>query len=54
MRLATAAASQAWGVLLSQDEQEQLQYVDMLIDVNKNQNSPYCQVIQVVDDFFLN
>ena len=50
MRLATAAAAQAWGGLLSQDEQEQLQYADMLIDVSKNWNSPYCQVIQVVDE----
>jgi hypothetical protein len=50
MRLATAAAAQARGCLLSQDEKDQLQYADMLIDVSKNQNSPYCQVIQVVDE----
>ena len=50
MRLATAAAARARGGPLSQDEQDQLQYADMLIDVSKNWNSPYCQVIQVVDE----
>ncbi len=35
MRLATAAAAQARGGILSQDEEEQLQYADMLIDVSK-------------------
>ena len=50
MRLATAAAARAWGGPLSQDEQDQLQYADMLIDVSKNRNSPHCQVIQVVDE----
>ena len=35
MRLATAAAAQACGGILSQDEEEQLQYADMLIDVSK-------------------
>ena len=33
MRLATAAAAQARGGLLSQEEEEQLRYADMLIDV---------------------
>ena len=46
----TAAAARAWGGLLSQDEQKQLQYADMLIDVSKNWSSPYCQVIQMVDE----
>ncbi len=32
MRLTTAAAAQARGGLLSQEEEAQLQYVDMLID----------------------
>jgi hypothetical protein len=35
MRLATAAAAQAHRGLLSQEEEEQLGYVDMLIDVSK-------------------
>ncbi len=35
MRLATAAAARALGGLLSQEEEEQLQYADMLIDVSK-------------------
>ena len=48
MHLATAAAAQARGGLFSQDEQDQLQYADMLIDVSKNWN--YCQVIQEVDE----
>jgi len=50
MRLATAAAARARGGPLSQDEQDQLQYADMLIDVSQNRNSPHCQVIQVVDE----
>jgi hypothetical protein len=45
MHLATAAAARACGGLLSQEE-EQLQYADMLIDVSNNHNSPWCQVIQ--------
>ncbi len=36
MRLATAAAAQACGGLLSQEEEEQLRYADMLIDVSNN------------------
>lgn len=47
MRLATAAAARARGGILSQDEEEQLQYADMLIDVSKNLNSTHCQVIEV-------
>ena len=54
VRLATEAAAQARGVPLSQDEQDQLQHADMLIDVRKNWNSPHCQVMQVVDEIFLN
>jgi hypothetical protein len=50
MRLATAAAARARGGILSQDEQEQLQYADMLIDVSKNLNSTHCQVIEVEDE----
>jgi hypothetical protein len=50
MRLATAAAARAWGGLISQDEEEQLQYADMLIDVSMNRNSAQCHVIQDMDD----
>ncbi len=49
-RLATAAGAQARGGLLSQEEEEQLQYADMLIYVSKNCNSLWCQVIQKEDE----
>jgi hypothetical protein len=38
-RIATAAAARARGGLLSQEEEVQLGYADMLIDVSKNRNS---------------
>ena len=50
MLLATAATARARGGILSQDEEEQLQYADMLIDVSKNLNSTHCQVIEVEDE----
>ncbi len=50
MCLATAAAAQACGGILSQDEEGQVQYADMLIDVSKNLNSTHCQVIEVEDE----
>ncbi len=50
MRLATAAAARTRWVLLSQEEEEQLGYVDMLIDVSKNRHSLWCQVIQEEDE----
>jgi hypothetical protein len=50
MRLATAAAAQAHGGLLSQEEEEQLRYAEMLIDVSKNRNSPWCNVIEQEDE----
>ena len=46
MRLATAAAAQACGGILSQEEEAQLRYAAMLIDVSKNCNSPWCQFIE--------
>ncbi len=52
MRLATAAAARAQRGLLSQDEEEQLQYADTLIDVSMNCNSAQCHVIQDVDEIF--
>jgi hypothetical protein len=52
MHLATAAAAaaRAQGGLILQDEEEQLQYADMLIDVSMNCNSAQCHVIQDIDD----
>ncbi len=50
MRLATAAAAQACGGLLSQEEEEHLWYREMLIDVIKNCNSLWCQIIQEEDE----
>ena len=50
MRLATAAAAQARCGILSQEEEAQLQYAAMLIDVSKNRNSPWCQVIEEEDE----
>ncbi len=50
MRLAIAAVARAHGGLLSQEEEEQLWYADMLIDVSKNFNSLWCQVIQEEDE----
>jgi len=50
MRLATAATARARGGILSQDEEEQLHYADMLIDVSNNLNSTHCQVIEVEDE----
>ena len=50
MRLSTAAAAQARGGILSQEEEEQLPYADMLIDVSNNRNSPWCQVIEQEDE----
>ena len=46
----TAAAAQAPGGILSQEEEAQLQYAAMLIDVSKNCNSPWCQVIEEEDE----
>ena len=49
-RLATAAAARARGGHISPDEEEQLQYADMLIDVSMNCNSAQCHVMQYVDE----
>jgi len=50
MRLATAAAAQARDGILSKEEEAKLQYAAMLIDVSKNRNSPWCQVIEEEDE----
>ena len=50
MRLASAASARARGGLITHDEERQLQYADMLIDVSMNCNSAQCHVIQDVDE----
>jgi hypothetical protein len=50
MRLATVAAAQACGGLLSQEEEEQLRYAEILIDVSNNCNTPWCHVIEQEDE----
>ncbi len=50
MHLASAASARARGGLISQDEEQQLQYADMLIDVSMNRNSAQCYVIQDIDE----
>jgi hypothetical protein len=50
MRLAGAVAARANGGILSQEENEQLQYVETLIDVSHNHNSHCCQVIGKIDE----
>ena len=50
MRLASAASARARGGFVSHNEEQQLQYADMLIDVSMNRNSAQCYVIQDVDD----
>jgi hypothetical protein len=50
MRLAGAVAARANGGILSQEENEQLQYVETLIDVIHNCSSQCCQVIGRIDE----
>jgi hypothetical protein len=50
MHLAIVAAARAQGGLILQDEEEQLQYGYMLIDVSMNCNSAQCDVIPDMDD----
>lgn len=49
MRLSVAAAARLRGGVLTQDEIKQLNYADMLIDVSKNLNSQWCQVLDTID-----
>jgi hypothetical protein len=53
MRLAGAVAARVNGGVLSQEENEQLQYVETLIDVSHNCNSHCCQVIGRIDEDIL-
>ena len=50
MRLATAAAARAQGGHITHSEEDQLNYAEMLIDVSMNRNSPWCPVIEEVDE----
>ena len=50
MRLATAAAARARGGYITPEEEDQLNYAEMLIDVSMNRNSPWCRVIEAVDE----
>ena len=50
MRLAGAVAARENGGILSQEENEQLQYAETLIDVSHNCNSHCCQVIGRIDE----
>ncbi len=50
MRLATAAAARAQGGHITPEEEDQLNYAEMLIDVSMNRNSPWCRVIEEVDE----
>ena len=50
MRLSVAAAARRRGGVLTEEEIKQLNYADMLIDVSKNQNSQWCQVLDTIDE----
>ena len=50
MRLAVASAARIRGGILSQEENDQLHYDDMLNHVSRNFNSDYCQIIDTIDD----
>ncbi len=50
MHLATAAAARARGGILTAEEEAQLMYADMLIDVSRNKHSSLCQAILTSDD----
>lgn len=50
MRLSVAASARRRGGVLTEEEIEQLNYGDMLIDVSKNQNSQWCQVLDTIDE----
>ena len=50
MRLSTAAAARARGGHITPQEEDQLNYAEMLVDVSMNRNSPWCQVIEEVDE----
>lgn len=50
MRLSVAATARQHGGELSEDEIKQLNYADMLIDVSKNLNSQWCQVLETIND----
>ena len=50
MHLATAAATaRARGGIITPEEENELNYGEMLIDVGMNVNSHWCRVIEQVD-----
>jgi hypothetical protein len=50
MRLAQAAHAQSHGSPISQEDEEQLQYANLLIDVSHSRNSDACHVLQAIDE----
>jgi hypothetical protein len=50
MHLTTAAAARAQGGVITPEEEDQLNYAEMLIDVSMNRNSHWCRVIEQVDE----
>ena len=50
MRLAEAAAAQARGTLISNDEANQISYASMLIDVSQNKASSSCVIVNRIND----
>ncbi len=50
MRLAQASAALLSGCQVSEEDQQQLQYADMLIKVSQNQDSTWCQEGERIDE----
>jgi hypothetical protein len=50
MRLAQASAALLSGCQVCEEDQQQLQYADMLIKVSQNQYSTWCQEVERIDE----
>ncbi len=50
MRLAQASAALLSGRQVCEEDQQQLQYADMLIKVSQNQDSTWCQEVERIDE----
>jgi hypothetical protein len=50
MRLAQASAALLSGGQVCKEDQQQLQYADMLIKVSQNQDSTWCQEVERIDE----
>jgi hypothetical protein len=50
MRLAQALAALLSGGQVCKEDQQQLQYADMLIKVSRNQDSTWCQEVERIDE----